>query len=261
MQHQLKGEWNSASLGGARFPPRPCGWCSLPPLGGAAVPPWVALPSPLLLGDGVVFPHGQFETVASRQCRQGKPSHKTSARRSHWGITHTLCHSSPPSLPPFLRLPLSLLSHPLSFPLYLDCDGDVQSCDNSPTHKIHRVWCQKTCTVKRIATQNCRHPRQSHFPMAVVLGFSISLSKTVRASAFTFAVFHTSIDDFHELIWVCHMLPFCSIFLDFAVFLSSVLATFRSVHSFPPLPLPTCHGFSCLSCSRDKHSLSNPGVS
>ena len=62
--------------------------------------------------------------------------------------------------------------------------------------------------------------------MAVVLGFSTSLSKTVRASAFTFAVFHTSIDDFHELIWRCHVLPFCSIFLDFAVFLSSCPGNF-----------------------------------
>ena len=139
--------------GGARFPLAPCGWCSLPPLGGAAVPPWVALPSPLLLGDGVVFPHGQFETVASRQCVKANQATRP-VQDGHTGasLTHTvtpltppcvrlflfLCHSLPLSpssplslapcvspslsLPPFLRLSLTAsLSLPLSSSLTATC--------------------------------------------------------------------------------------------------------------------------------------------
>ena len=141
LQHQLKGEWNSASLGEVPVFPSPL-------VGGAAFLLWVVLLSLrgwrclLHSGDGVVFPHGQFETVASRQCVKANQATRP-VQDGHTGASLTLSVTPPlPHSLPFSASPsLSPLSLPLSFPLYLDCDGDVQSCDNSPTHKIHRVWC------------------------------------------------------------------------------------------------------------------------
>ena len=101
--------------GGARFPLAPCGWCSLPPLGGAAVPPWVAL----LL-------HSFWVTVLSsltgslRRWRRGNASRQTKPQDQYktvtLGASLTLSLTPPSlSLPPFLRLFLSLChSLPLS---------------------------------------------------------------------------------------------------------------------------------------------------
>ena len=58
--------------------------------------------------------------------------------------------------------------------LSVSLPGDLQSCHNSPTHKDHPVWCQKTqhCQAHCDTLHpHCCHLQQSHFPTAVVLGF------------------------------------------------------------------------------------------
>ena len=119
--------------GGARFPLAPCGWCSLPPLGGAAVPPWVALPSPLLLGDGVVFPHGQFETVASRQCVKANQATRP-VQDGHTGASLTLSVTPPlPHSLPF-SASLSLTASLFLLSLSLFTSTVTATCSRATTH-------------------------------------------------------------------------------------------------------------------------------
>ena len=40
-----------------------------------------------------------------------------------------------------------------SLSLYLDFDGDLQSCHNSPTYKETLVWCWTTCPAKYTVRQ------------------------------------------------------------------------------------------------------------
>ena len=81
---------------------------------------------------------------------------------------------------------------PACLSLYLDFDGDLQSCHNSPTHRPsglvqENLHCQEHCNT--VFYPHCRHVRQSQFPTAVVLGFpsvcfvfpSLLLSLSVRS--------------------------------------------------------------------------------
>ena len=100
----------------------------------------------------------------------------------------------------------------LCLSLYLDFDGDLQSCHNSPVHKEHQVWWQTTCTAKHTVTQcstlivfifdSLTSPRQlcsaSHQSVqdspGPVDSFSpISLASTFRLFALSGSVLLTSV--------------------------------------------------------------------